>query len=81
MPTDFTPFASLGGGILIGIASVLLMANFGRIMGATGILAGVLMPDSRADWGWWASLLAGMVTAQLVYWVATGREVVVQVPM
>ncbi|MDB4053406.1 YeeE/YedE family protein, partial [Octadecabacter sp.] len=34
MPTDFTPFASLGGGILIGIASVLLMANFGRVMGA-----------------------------------------------
>ena len=37
MPTEFTPFASLGGGILIGIASVLLMANFGRVMGAPGL--------------------------------------------
>jgi hypothetical protein len=32
MPTDFTPLASLGGGILIGLASVLLMANFGRVL-------------------------------------------------
>jgi hypothetical protein len=29
MPTDFTPLASLVGGLLIGLASVLLMANLG----------------------------------------------------
>lgn len=81
MPTDFTPLASLGGGILIGIASVLLMANFGRIMGATGILAGFLMPTSRADWGWRASLLAGMASAPLVVWLFTGQTVTVQVPV
>jgi len=28
MPTDFTPLAALGGGLLIGLVSVLLMANF-----------------------------------------------------
>ena len=81
MPTDFTPFASLGGGILIGIASVLLMANFGRVMGATGILAGFLMPTNRDDWAWRASLLAGMVSAPALYWLVSGQSVVVQVPV
>ena len=81
MPTEFTPFASLGGGILIGIASVLLMANFGRVMGATGILAGFLMPSGRADWGWRASLMAGMVSAPALYWLFSGQAVVVQVPV
>ncbi|MGJ8611907.1 MAG: hypothetical protein ACSHWY_12475 [Octadecabacter sp.] len=33
MMTEFTPLASLGGGILIGVASVLLMGGFGRIIG------------------------------------------------
>ena len=74
MPTDFTPFASLGGGILIGIASVLLMANFGRVMGATGILAGFLMPTNRDDWAWRASLLAGMVSAPALYWLVSGQS-------
>ena len=81
MPTDFTPVASLGGGILIGIASVLLMANFGRVMGATGILAGFLMPTNRDDWAWRASLLAGMVSAPALYWLVSGQSVVVQVPV
>lgn len=81
MPTEFTPFASLGGGILIGIASVLLMANFGRVMGATGILAGFLMPSGRGDWAWRASLLAGMVSAPAIYWIVSGQAVVVQVPV
>lgn len=35
-PTDFTPWASLGGGVLLGISAVMLMALFGRI--AAGVL-------------------------------------------
>ena len=81
MTTDFTPLASLGGGLLIGLASVLLMANFGRVMGATGILAGFLMPKSWGDWGWRASLLAGMVSAPVLVWLFTGQSVTVQVPV
>ncbi|MDP5326507.1 MAG: YeeE/YedE family protein, partial [Paracoccaceae bacterium] len=41
METDFTPFQSLAGGVLIGLAATLLMLFLGRIMGATGILAGL----------------------------------------
>ena len=81
MPTDFTPFASLGGGVLIGLASVLLMGLFGRVMGATGILAGFLMPTSRSDWGWRASLLAGMVSAPVLVWLFSGESVTIQVPV
>lgn len=81
MPTEFTPFLSLSGGILIGIASLLLMGGFGRIMGATGILAGFLVPNGRDDWAWRASLLAGMVSAPALYWLISGQAVVVQVPV
>ena len=79
--TDFTPIASLGGGILIGTASVLLMALFGRVMGATGILAGFLVPTGREDWGWRASLLAGMVSAPVLLWLVIGETVTIEVPV
>jgi len=79
--TTFTPFQSLGGGMLIGLASVLLMATMGRIMGATGILAGVLQPTDRADWSWRAALVLGMITGPLVVLLATGEFPAVQVPV
>lgn len=37
METAFTPFASFGGGLLIGLGAVLLMLGLGRIFCATGI--------------------------------------------
>ena len=40
---QFTPFSALGGGLLIGLASIILMAGIGRIAGVTGILAGVMI--------------------------------------
>ncbi|MGL4405639.1 MAG: YeeE/YedE family protein [Notoacmeibacter sp.] len=58
METEFTPFASLLGGIMIGLAATLLMAFHGRIMGMTGILSGVL-PPFASDWLWRAAFLAG----------------------
>jgi uncharacterized protein len=44
--TEFTPWASLFGGALIGLSSVLLMAWEGRIAGISGI-AGRLLPPYR----------------------------------
>lgn len=79
--TSFTPWASLMGGVLIGLASVLLMRTLGRIMGATGILSGFLVPVSGQDWAWRAALLAGMATAPAVMMVATGSMPAVQVPV
>jgi uncharacterized protein len=60
--TEFTPLASLFGGALIGLATVLLMAFHGRIAGMTGILTGLLPPISK-DWAWRAAFLAGAIAA------------------
>lgn len=79
--TAFTPWASLGGGVLIGVASTLLMLLLGRVMGATGILAGLLQPASRDDFAWRAALLAGMVSGPAAVWLVSGQMPAVQVPM
>ena len=81
MTTEFTPYASLIGGLLIGLASVILMALRGRIMGATGILTGFLAPADRQDWLWRALILAGMVTGPLVYALAFGQMPSIEVPV
>lgn len=73
METAFTPWASLGGGALIGLAAVLLMALHGRILGATGILGGLLRFNDPADWALRAAVVAGMATGPLVYLLATGQ--------
>lgn len=80
METAFTPIASLAGGTLIGLAAVFLMLLRGRIMGATGILAGVLLPASRYDWTWRALLLAGMLTGPWVYYLVAGQMPTIDVP-
>lgn len=79
--TEFTPFASLGGGILIGAASVMLMATLGRIMGATGILAGFLQPSSKSEWLWRAMVLLGMISGPIVMRVFTGSFPELEVPV
>ena len=81
METAFTPLQSLLGGTLIGVASVLLMLTLGRVMGATGIVAGILAPSSRADWLWRVALVGGMIAAPLAIVLATGQMPEVQVPV
>jgi len=80
METAFTPWASLAGGALIGLAAVMLMALLGRIMGATGILAGALTPANRSEFGWRAAVLAGMITAPLIATLA-GSPPQISVPV
>ena len=65
MITDFTPFASLFGGILIGLGAVILMAFNGRIAGMTAMLGGVLEPRNP-DSPWRLAFLAGAIAAPLV---------------
>lgn len=60
--TEFTPFLSFAGGLLIGLAAVLLMAFWGRIAGMSAIVIGVV-PPLAADWGWRAAFLAGAIGA------------------
>jgi uncharacterized membrane protein YedE/YeeE len=61
----FTPWSSLLGGILLGIAAGALFLNSGRILGVTGILEGLLTPKSE-DSPWRFAFLLGMLTAPLI---------------
>lgn len=78
--TIFTPWSSLFGGILIGLAATFLMLVAGRIMGMTGIFAGLLRPVSQSDFGWRAALVLGMVSGPLVVRAVTGQMPVIEVP-
>jgi uncharacterized membrane protein YedE/YeeE len=81
LETQFTPLLSLSGGVLIGLAATLLMLMLGRVMGATGILAGLIQPASMRDFGWRAAMLAGMVSGPALVLAVTGRMPDVQVPV
>lgn len=65
MITDFTPYASLLGGILIGLGAVILMALNGRIAGMTAILSGVLEPQNPEN-HWRLAFMAGAILAPLI---------------
>ncbi len=58
----FTPVPSLLGGLILGIAAVLYVLLHGRILGISGIVAGLLRPN-LSDFGWRASLIIGLITA------------------
>lgn len=81
METAFTPWASLGGGALIGLAAVLLLALHGRILGATGILGGLLRFNDPTDWAFRAALVVGMVAGPLVFLALTGQMPVIDLPI
>ena len=81
METAFTPWASLGGGALIGLAAVLLMALHGRILGATGILGGLLRLDDLSDWRLRAAIVLGMAAGPLVYLLTTGQLPRIDLPI
>jgi len=62
----FTPFASLTGGIILGLASAIFILVNGRILGISGILGG-LMPPKLGDTFWRISFLLGLLVAPTVF--------------
>lgn len=56
----FTPYFSLTGGILIGLAAIALLYFNGRIAGLSGIVGGVIQP-TRGDAAWRAVFIAGLL--------------------
>lgn len=59
------------GGVLIGLAAVLLMGTLGRIAGISGI-AGSLVTGRTVDWPWRVVFVAGLVGAPLLLWLLRG---------
>ena len=63
---NFTPWPSLTGGIILGIASALFILINGRILGISGILGG-LLPPKLGDTTWRIAFLLGMFAAPTVF--------------
>lgn len=62
----FTPYTTLAGGALIGLAAALFVLFNGRIAGISGILGGLLRP-AAGDTGWRVAFVLGLVGAPWVY--------------
>lgn len=62
----FTPWASLTGGIVLGIASAIFILVNGRILGISGILGG-LLPPKVGDTTWRLAFLLGFAAAPMVF--------------
>lgn len=71
-PTEFTPIASLIGGAMIGLATVLLMATHGRIAGISGIAVRMFPPFLDKEALGRFVLILGLVAAPLIYTKITG---------
>ena len=61
-----TPWSSLIGGMLIGLAAALFVLLNGRIAGISGVLGGLLTP-LRGDVLWRVAFVVGIVAAPLAY--------------
>lgn len=64
--THFTPWSSLAGGILIGVAAAMLILVNGRIAGVAGIVGGLLRPAS-GDMAWRFAFIIGLLVAPAAY--------------
>ena len=62
---NFTPFASLLGGMLIGLSASAMLLLDGKIAGISGILAGVLKPV-RGDTLWRICFLGGLLAGGML---------------
>ena len=67
----FTPWASLSGGVLIGVAAAMLVLLNGRIAGISGIVGGLLVPR-RSEIGWRLAFIAGLLAAPAAWMLFGG---------
>ncbi|WP_026354435.1 YeeE/YedE family protein [Massilia niastensis] len=67
--TSFTPWMSLAGGLMVGLATVMFLLLNGRIAGISGILGGLLRP-ARGDVAWRLAFIGGLVISPLLFSLA-----------
>ncbi|SET41782.1 YeeE/YedE family protein [Thorsellia anophelis] len=61
----FTPIESLIGGVLIGLAAMILILFCGRVMGISGIIGGIFQKNSGVLWR--VFFLVGLFSAPWLY--------------
>lgn len=67
----FTPWAALGGGLLLGLAAAAFILLHGRILGISGIVGGLIRPR-RKDIAWRIAFVLGMLAAPVLYRLTVG---------
>ncbi|MBM4228503.1 MAG: YeeE/YedE family protein [Gammaproteobacteria bacterium] len=80
---SFTPWTSLGGGLLIGLAASLFVLLNGRIAGISGVLGGLLRPRG-GDTAWRVAFIVGMLLAPSLYalvWRMPESEITASTPV
>jgi uncharacterized protein len=77
--TEFTPLASLVGGMMIGLAAALLMLLQGRIAGISGIAGRLLPPYEDGALASRLGFVLGLVAAPLVAAAIAGDGIEQQV--
>jgi len=63
---NFTPWTSLAGGAVLGLAAALFVLLNGRIAGISGVLGGLLRPRA-GDLAWRVAFVGGLLVAPLVF--------------
>ena len=69
--THFTPWTSLAGALLLGLAAALFILFSGRVLGISGIVGGLLRPR-KGDAGWRLAFVLGMLVAPSLYALFAG---------
>lgn len=68
--SSFTPVSALLGGVIIGLATAVLLVITGRIAGISGIVGG-LFRLSQGDMSWRIAFIVGLLLSPWVYrWIA-----------
>ena len=75
---DFTPVSGLLGGMLIGLATVLLMLFNGRIAGISGIVSGLLARQG-SEVVWRVLFATGLLLGPFIYILASGEVFPVEI--
>ena len=70
--TEFTPLASLAGGVLIGLSALMLWLLQGRIMGVSGILGQWIKGEGSGQHYWRAFFILGVIIAPVGYVTSIG---------
>ena|SRR5690606_17196126 len=73
--TEFTPFASLIGGAMIGLSAVLLMLWEGRIAGISGIASRLLPPYRDNAFISRIGFVVGILAAPVLFSWGSGEEI------
>ncbi len=64
--TQFAPISALAGGVLIGMAAVMLMGGIGRIAGICGIVLTLITSRDFSAFGWRFAFVIGMPLGALL---------------